>query len=794
MIWSALLLRGVAGRVDSACEHFVGTPIMPEAQQRALAVWTERLAASGQPLVSAAAYPFCFVYGGVASSKLLPSWHFAAAAPAVLPDGTGRTLHAFTWTEPRQSALQGTLSSACVVELNVTLFAGQLGAADAVLGLRNDGGAPTAVVTRPASLSTAWASPADEPARLYSQVGGNGGPTDFNPAVLPVPLLSPGAQPTTLQNQCGTGSFGTLPFLQIEWPTLRRGLLFSLGWSGQWLASISRNVTGAVSVSVGLGGQSCGGAPGSVTRGENDLYPAFQLAPGEWLRLLRILTVGYNSSTDAALHQTGLNIHRRLILDAIAPRARATPGRWPWSEDGVAAPSSHGPIYPLVAAISNKGNKAWLSANERDNQVLLDAIHTVPGEEEIWIDVGWSTGGDFGGNYAEPIEDSVDRHWWPNGSLAPVFHRAHTGPRNVQTVLWFMPEMNLNSSCDLAAWGKPAFPHSQLCSGGPATNQPSYLAKHHPEWLAWELQNSGPMLTSLVDLGIPAAREYTVRYLSQAIASWEIDTFRIESSCNGGHDCLVFFQAHDAVYQKAHHPGLARNGTTEIGHVLGLHRVFDELREKHPGLVVDVCAGGGRKIDLDIMERSIQKWQSDFTSQGDPDPLQGHLMGEQHYQPLSAAGIWAADPYTWRSVATTGGLIFFDQRNLSDSARAQTAAAIAETKRLRPLVLGGDYFVLTNLDRYGFSSLSSAPTSWAAWQWANTSAQNGAALFFRRTAAPESLTAVLNHIDRSATYDVKYYFDYALNHTEQRTGAELQHFTVSLPFPVSPPPPPVPPG
>ena len=61
-----------------------------------------------------------------------------------------------------------------------------------------------------------------------------------------------------------------------------------------------------------------------------------------------------------------------------------------------------------------------------------------------------------------------------------------------------------------------------------------------------------------------------------------------------GHDCLVFFQAHDAVYQKILHPGLARNGTTEIGHVLGLHRVFDELRLRHPGLVVDVCAGGGR--------------------------------------------------------------------------------------------------------------------------------------------------------------------------------------------------------
>ena len=130
---------------------------------------------------------------------------------------------------------------------------------------------------------------------------------------------------------------------------------------------------------------------------------------------------------------------------------------------------------------------------------------------------------------------------------------------------------------------------------------------------------------TLVLQAIPEAREFIETYLSDAIKTWEIDTFRIESSCNA-HDCLNYFQDHDRRHQAEKHPGVARNGTTEIGHTLGLHAVFDELRAQHPGLVVDVCAGGGRKIDLDIMERSIQKWQSDDTSIGHPDPLQGHLM------------------------------------------------------------------------------------------------------------------------------------------------------------------------
>ena len=134
------------------------------------------------------------------------------------------------------------------------------------------------------------------------------------------------------------------------------------------------------------------------------------------------------------------------------------------------------------------------------------------------------------------------------------------------------------------------------------------------------------------------------------ISTWGVDTFRLESSCNGGHDCVDFFQDHDRTYQGRLHPGVARNGITEIGHTNGLHTLFDELRARHPSLVVDVCAGGGRKIDLDIMERSIHKWQSDYApvggTTGQPlDSVQGHLMGEQHYQPLSAAGISSSAPY-----------------------------------------------------------------------------------------------------------------------------------------------------
>eukprot|EP01052_Picozoa_sp_SAG31_P041677 SAG31_NODE_6384_length_2037_cov_3.816305_2_plen_103_part_00 len=83
----------VAGKAAPAdpCDSYLGVAAMPPHQQRALSMWTTRLGSAGAA-VNAAAYPFCFIYGGEASSALLPSWAFAATEPEQLVDGTGKPL------------------------------------------------------------------------------------------------------------------------------------------------------------------------------------------------------------------------------------------------------------------------------------------------------------------------------------------------------------------------------------------------------------------------------------------------------------------------------------------------------------------------------------------------------------------------------------------------------------------------------------------------------------------------------------------------------------------------------
>lgn len=150
---------------------------------------------------------------------------------------------------------------------------------------------------------------------------------------------------------------------------------------------------------------------------------------------------------------------------------------------------------------------------------------------------------------------------------------------------------------------------------------------------------------------------------------------------------------------------------------------------------------------------------------------------------MSAPGIGNSDPYTWRSGATTGGLLFWDTRNDTVAIRARTEAAIAETKRLRGLVAGAaNFYILANLDEFGWSDFGPDLSTWAAWQWAGGA--GGAAMFFRRSnASAPTITVSLFEIDHAARYAVSMSATYTRATNRTMLGAELAELTVGLPQP-----------
>ena len=54
-----------------------------------------------------------------------------------------------------------------------------------------------------------------------------------------------------------------------------------------------------------------------------------------------------------------------------------------------------------------------------------------------------------------------------------------------------------------------------------------------------------------------------------------------------------------------------RQGIAENLHVQGYLAYWDALRERHPDMLIDTCASGGRRMDLESLRRSVPLWRSD---------------------------------------------------------------------------------------------------------------------------------------------------------------------------------------
>jgi len=103
----------------------------------------------------------------------------------------------------------------------------------------------------------------------------------------------------------------------------------------------------------------------------------------------------------------------------------------------------------------------------------------------------------------------------------------------------------------------------------------------------------------LLNLGNPAAREWLTEHIDKLLTEQGIDLYRQDFNM----DPLTFWRATDAP---------DRQGITEIKHVTGLLAYWDELRRRHPDMLIDSCASGGRRNDLETMRRAVPLWRSDY--------------------------------------------------------------------------------------------------------------------------------------------------------------------------------------
>ena len=214
-------------------------------------------------------------------------------------------------------------------------------------------------------------------------------------------------------------------------------------------------------------------------------------------------------------------------------------------------------------------------------------------------------------------------------------------------------------------------------------------------------------------------------------------------------------------------PSPDRQGFAENRSVVGMYQLWDEIVRRHPGLVMEGCCGGGRRIDLETVSRFAWHQKSDrwFDTESD----QCALYGANLFLPGGLLNIPTErlDDYgLWSSFA--GQLCLgwhpLDAGFPMEQARAQ----VERYKLIRPL-LAGDFYPLTPC---------SLDAPWIGLQFHRPDRNRGAVMVYRRgepgSAGPGPTGGRLNCQLRGLEPDTRYTYRSIRGGAEAgASGAEL---------------------
>ncbi|MBR5194405.1 MAG: alpha-galactosidase [Bacteroidaceae bacterium] len=352
------------------------------------------------------------------------------------------------------------------------------------------------------------------------------------------------------------------------------------------------------------------------------------------------------------------------------------------------------------------------------------------GYDNYWVDAGW-----FGGPHPTLEHQDVDDEDWygvvgnwevntvqhPNG-LEPISKAAHDAGMNF--LLWFEPER--------AVKGTP-------------------VAQEHPEWLMHLPANAVrpkvgkyPIVENyMVNIGHPDAYQWVLDFLTDYIQKLDINIFRNDNNSSP----LRYWKNTDTE---------DRQGMTEIKYIENLYKLLDELQERFPSLLIDNCAGGGHRLELEMLRRSVALHRSDYTCKALADPIgcQLHAFGIMNWIPYSNTGtsVKPYDAYCFRSNMNAGLNFNFLPRNergaylnIPDDYPWEWFREMMRQHAAIRDFYNGDYFPLT--------PFSLELDVWCCYQMYKKETDKGFIMAFRRDQAKEdTFTAYLGDIEPKSTY------------------------------------------
>ena len=206
-----------------------------------------------------------------------------------------------------------------------------------------------------------------------------------------------------------------------------------------------------------------------------------------------------------------------------------------------------------------------------------------------------------------------------------------------------------------------------------------------------------------------------------------------------------------------------RIGISEIKHIEGLYAYWDSLQERFPNLLIDNCASGGRRLDLETTSRSAPLWRTDY-QYGEPNGYQCHTYGLNFYLPIHGTGIYKTDNYAFRSGLGATAVLNWEVTGRESESILVIQKKIQEYKSLRPFFYG-DYYPLTEARNNTYDDV------WLAYQLNRPQQRDGIVIAFRRSEnGNQSIHTKLSGLDENSTYELLYE-DYGLKIKSK--GSEL---------------------
>lgn len=352
---------------------------------------------------------------------------------------------------------------------------------------------------------------------------------------------------------------------------------------------------------------------------------------------------------------------------------------------------------PLVAPITC-GNWGGTPATVHLDNIAKFIQNRLP-MDYYWIDAEW-----YGkGGWADSVGDwQVKSDLFPQG-FKPLAQMLRGDKREL--MLWFEPE--------------------RVMRGTP------WAAEHK----AWMFDNGGNTL--LFNLGNPDARRFVADFISDRIRDFGLGCYRQD-----------FNMDPRGFWEKADAPD--RRGMNEIRHIEGLYAFWDDLMRRDPHLILDNCASGGRRIDLETVGRATPFWRTD----GPRDPIahQCHTFGLLAWVPLSATSQdREGDTYEFRSSMCSG--LCINWNHSGDGPRPPFPPDFPFDWARRTLE---QYLTVRDCyygDYYPLSAYSQATDQWMAYQLDKPEAGRGVIVALRRPESPyETAAFQVQGLDSGATY------------------------------------------